>query len=599
MTAGRSEGASYVPIRDDAGLRSLSLNERAFLRSCALSGVSSGDGDGGVLRDDGRDRADVRKIRCQLGRWDNGAECTVQWGVGTRVTSLCSSSLVPPSPDRPSDGIVNFTVDLSPMACTGFLQAPPVVTAPTGGGNRGPNYSDTNQRLLSNRILRCLERIILVGGALDTEALVILPGKWVWRLNVSLTVLDHGGNLLDACVFAAIAALRHYRKPHVDLSSSQGQNDGQVSVQTSSSNTAAPELPTLVPSIVKEATPLPLHHTPLSISFALIPTDEDGSTTLALVDPNDREELVQLGSFTVAMNVHSEVCLLDYGGGCELTPLTLKKCCKVAETSVKHLCQLLEGSLNEADDQANQDRLFKLQQQQHPAFTLALPPPPIEGSGTLYFQQANAGQQMEVDSPLQDNNGKMLTMAQTSADEAYRRQALDYSKGHVASAVRENDDPSGMKSSFDKQSGSLLAAMLRSVKGKEGGTEEGGKMVDGDATVGRQYALEVKGKGQVVDSMMATEAKPVKLPAITEATSKPKVSELIEASTDNAQLDSDEEETTEVLQSEFASATFKDSNKQKETPPAAEQMKNVDKADITDLAMAIKKKKKSKSKKKK
>ena len=88
MTAGRSEGASYVPIRDDAGLRSLSLNERAFLRSCALSGASSGSKDGGVLRDDGRDRDDVRKIRVELGRWDNGAECTVQWGARKGVIAI-------------------------------------------------------------------------------------------------------------------------------------------------------------------------------------------------------------------------------------------------------------------------------------------------------------------------------------------------------------------------------------------------------------------------------------------------------------------------------------------------------------------------------
>ena len=63
----------------------------------------------------------------------------------------------------------------------------------------------------------------MVGGALDTEALVLLPGKWVWRLSVALTVLDQGGNLLDACVFAAVAALRHYRKPHADLSNSDDQ----------------------------------------------------------------------------------------------------------------------------------------------------------------------------------------------------------------------------------------------------------------------------------------------------------------------------------------------------------------------------------------
>ena len=618
MQPGISVGASYVPIRDDAGLRSLSLNERGFLRSCALSSASSGTD---VLRDDGRGRDEFRKIRIQLGRWDNGAECTVQWGMGTRVTCLCSSALVPPSPDRPSDGIVNFTVDLSPMACTGFLQAPPVGTAPSGGGNRGPNYSDTNQRLLSNRILRCLERIILVGGALDTEALVILPGQWVWRLNVSLTVLDHGGNLLDACVFAAVAALRHYRKSHVDLSSAQDNHDGQSPLIPPASTSSAPVLPSLIPSIVKEATPLPLHHTPLSISFALIPSEEDYSassafsssssnTLTALVDPNDREELVQLGSLTVAMNIHSEVCLLDYGGGCELTPMELKSCCRVAETSVKQLCQLLEESLKEADSQANRDRLVRLQQQENPSY-VALPPLPIDESGNSYFRQTSGDQNMEIDDSVLDQGSEILTLAQTSAEEAYRRQALDYSKGHVASAVRENDDREGLRSSSNQQAGSLLAAMLKSVRDKVG--PDGGVSVDENLSLNTKERPSDDQHETVEVSNDATssssEGKPENLSIVGEARSTqsypkpkqepPEPQSAARASLGTEQFDSDEEETTEVLQSEFQSLTYDEASKKPEEVPTTKSMETVNEDEITDLSMAIKRKKKPKSKKKK
>lgn len=283
----------YVAVRDDAGIRSLSLNEKAFLRSSALSSPA--------LRVDGRRENDLRKIRLQLGRWDNGAECTVQWGVGTRVTAMCTADLVPPSQDRPNEGIVNFAVDLSPMSATSFRQAPPVSTAPASQtiiNTRGPNFSDRDQRLLSNRILRSIERIVVIGGALDTEALVLIPGKWVWRLTVSLTVLDDGGNVVDACVLSAMAALRHYRKPQVDLSSNAEDNTASVDV---------PTLPTLIPSTAKEATPLPLHHTPLSVSFALIPPEEGAPSAdvAALLDPTNREELVQSGSLTIAMNTHS------------------------------------------------------------------------------------------------------------------------------------------------------------------------------------------------------------------------------------------------------------------------------------------------------
>jgi exosome complex component RRP45 len=432
-------GSTYVAIRDDSGLRSLSVNERDFLRSCALKNATTIDDDDDdfnnsknkILRIDGRGANDVRKVRLHLGRRDNEAECTVQWGVGTRVTSLCSAELVPPSPDRPNEGIVNFTVDLSPMATSSFKLAPAIGTGTVSSSGittfRGSNYSDQSQRLLSNRILRCIERIVLIGGALDTEALVLEGGKWVWRFTVALTVLDAGGNILDACVLAAMAALRHYRKPQVDLSSSGGTGDESLTANYASNNTV---LPTMIPSTIKEATPLPLHHTPLSISFGLIPADDavnsatSTSIVAALIDPTDREELVQSGSLTVAMNVHSEVCLLDYGGGCELTPSKLKECWRVAEVAIKDLCQLLETTLTQADEQAQNERLrlLQLQQQVH---TSSLPPLPSASSNknTPFLQQI---EDMDVDSNVDETQ---VQQAQREAEEAYRKQALDYSSG--------------------------------------------------------------------------------------------------------------------------------------------------------------------------
>jgi exosome complex component RRP45 len=559
--------AAYIAIRDDAGPKSLSINEREFLRSCALSETN-------VLRDDGRREADLRKVRLQLGRWDNGAECTVQWGVGTRVTSLCVADLVPPSPDRPNEGMVDFRVELSPMACPAFRQAPASTTAPGGGGIRGPNFADQEQKLLSNRILRCIERIILTGGALDTEALVVLPGKWVWRFTISLTILDHGGNLLDACVLCAMAALRHYRKPHVDLNEQDHQDANHHG------KTATPILPTMIPSMVKEATPLPLHHTPLSISFALIPADDavhsSSSSTLvaALVDPTDREELVQFGSLTVAMNVHSEVCLLDYGGGCELTPAKLKECWKLADVSIKQLCQLLEESLQQADEQAQRERLERLKSQ------IVQLPPLVENSP---FQLL--GEDMDI-IPESSNNGgdddtTRVQQAQSEAEEAYRQQALDYSRGHVAQAIKEDDDRK--KSSSQQQAGSLLAAMLKSVQ--QGSTVPS----NGSTPASTKKAVVPKRAAVTTPSEPVKTANPP--PKATAEKTAKKATESKPVPMD-LESDEEEEETTTVLQSEFQAPP-------KAPAPAPTQASSVNEDDITDLTMAIKsKKKKSKSKKK-
>lgn len=50
-------------------------------------------------------------------------------------------------------------------------------------------------------------------------------GRKVWHLRVDLHVLDHQGNLIDACGLAALAALMAFRRPDVTVG---GGDDGQV-----------------------------------------------------------------------------------------------------------------------------------------------------------------------------------------------------------------------------------------------------------------------------------------------------------------------------------------------------------------------------------
>jgi len=165
--------------------------------------------------------------------------------------------------------------------------------------------AERHQKLAANHILRCLERCLLQGGALDTEALCMIPGRFVWKLCVGLTVLDAFGNLTDAAVLACLAAVRHYRKPCTE-----------TATDSSSSSSSTPRL---LPANLKEPTPLPIHHMPLAISFALFQNssaaEDDGmeattsnnnnaNTTSFLIDPTQQEERCQTGSITIAMKVH-------------------------------------------------------------------------------------------------------------------------------------------------------------------------------------------------------------------------------------------------------------------------------------------------------
>ena len=145
-------------------------------------------------------------------------------------------------------------------------------------------------------------------------------GRKVWHLRVDVHVLDHAGNLVDACGLASLAALMAFRRPDVTVG---GGDDGQVCIDGAGSPDSwwlatgqtwgrtpigapvyaapavcidrmnwlitpadhaalvcpalwwRPLLPmccqavTVHPPEVREPVPLSIHHLPLPISFAL------------------------------------------------------------------------------------------------------------------------------------------------------------------------------------------------------------------------------------------------------------------------------------------------------------------------------------------
>ena len=72
----------------------------------------------------------------------------------------------------------------------------------------------------------------------------------MWALAVHVTVLDHVGNLIDACFLAVVAALMAFRRP-----------DATVDASTAAVVVHSPD--------VREPLPLSLHHTPIAVTFAL------------------------------------------------------------------------------------------------------------------------------------------------------------------------------------------------------------------------------------------------------------------------------------------------------------------------------------------
>uniref|UniRef100_A0A7S0YRU4 Uncharacterized protein n=1 Tax=Polytomella parva TaxID=51329 RepID=A0A7S0YRU4_9CHLO len=269
---------------------------------------------------DGRKPYDFRKIGFKFSL--DGSTATISLG-NTRVMTVVTASLEAPSVGRPMEGMARFNVELSPMASPAF--------EPYGGGL---GFGSRRQADISNEIVRVVERVVKDSGALDLESLCVVSGRSVWILRIDIHVLNHDGNLIDACVLSAVAALRSFRRPDVEIRPMGG---GDGSAATASSNDEiiihSPE--------VREPHPLTMHHLPMSITFALY---EDGN--VVAVDPSVRESAAAAGSCTVAMNATShDVCAIQKVEGGGLTAAQFGRCVRLAAAKIDAVAEQLMEAL--------------------------------------------------------------------------------------------------------------------------------------------------------------------------------------------------------------------------------------------------------------
>lgn len=53
------------------------------------------------------------------------------------------------------------------------------------------------------------------------ESLCVIAEEKVWCIRLDLRILNHEGNVADACSVAGLAALCHFRRPEVSLKGDQ------------------------------------------------------------------------------------------------------------------------------------------------------------------------------------------------------------------------------------------------------------------------------------------------------------------------------------------------------------------------------------------
>ncbi|KAF9268876.1 ribosomal protein S5 domain 2-like protein [Marasmius fiardii PR-910] len=251
------------------------------------------------LRLDGRLPLEMRSPEITFSEELGIVECALG---KTRVLANLGAKMVKPPPERPFEGFITIHSELSPMASSEYELGRPSEEEVT--------------------ITRMLDKVIRRSDTVDKESLCIQAGQRVWHLRLTIHCLADSGNLLDCSCLAALIALKHFRKPEVEVIGDE------VTVHPPSS---------------RAPLPLSLHPTPYCFTFAFF-----NDTSLPIVlDPNQLEQRLSGGTMSIALNAQRELCVVQKSGGVPLAPDDVLKIVNVAVERAKELDALVETRLRE------------------------------------------------------------------------------------------------------------------------------------------------------------------------------------------------------------------------------------------------------------
>lgn len=208
------------------------------------------------IRPDARAFDDPRRTACTPGIISTAdGSASVQVGNTSVVAGVQLSPFCPPAVGSAVGRLV-VVVDLGQMVETQAAGRP-----------------DDQAMALSDFVTRTLRQT----RVLDEDELIIRKGAAAWSVTLTITCLNFDGNLLDAVLLVALAALLDTRVPAVELS------DSGAVVESD-----------------KPAKPLTLKTLPVSLTLAIFENVES-STTDMVVDPTGEEEKLSDANITIVV----------------------------------------------------------------------------------------------------------------------------------------------------------------------------------------------------------------------------------------------------------------------------------------------------------
>lgn len=163
----------------------------------------------------------------------------------------------------------------------------------------------------------------------------------MWHIRLTLHFLADAGNLLDCACLAGIVALKHFRRPDVEVIGDE-VTVVYIFVHTWKWMILNAKYQQHLPS-ERAPVPLAIHHTPFCFTFAFFP---DASTP-PVIDPSQLEQRLSAGLLSIALNAQKELCVLQKLGGVPLSTDEILRLVDVAVTKAKETNRLVEARLQE------------------------------------------------------------------------------------------------------------------------------------------------------------------------------------------------------------------------------------------------------------
>ncbi len=248
------------------------------------------------MRIDDRDLFTPRKIEIETGVIEKAEGSALVKLGNTKVLAGVKIEVGTPFKDTPNQGVLTVHAEFVPLASPVFEPGPP----------------DENAIELARVIDRSLREV----GAVDLESLVIREGEKVWIVWVDLYVIDHDGNLFDASMLAAMAALRTAKLPDYEE-----YETGEIEVLKD-----------------KSQGPLKINHTVVTVTTAKV-------GDYIIVDPTLDEETIADSRMVVAVDEQGRIVGLQKTGEAGYTREEIQKVFNISQGAAKVYFKSLEEAL--------------------------------------------------------------------------------------------------------------------------------------------------------------------------------------------------------------------------------------------------------------